>query len=85
MKKINLTFDLKYFILRTNALIIYREAAKFTSLNVKDPETKMELQKYIRSEWEINRHIEDRKKIEYMLGVARKKLNDFKETYLMCN
>jgi hypothetical protein len=84
MKKLNYNFkfDLKYFILRTNALIIYREAIKFT-YKVKDPFTQIELQQYIRYEYENNKNVEDRKKIEYMLGLARKKLNDFKDTYLM--
>jgi hypothetical protein len=77
-------FDLKYFILRTNALLIYREAIKFT-YKIKDPISRSEMQNFIRYEFEVNRNLEDRKKIEYILGTARKKLNSFKETYYMSN
>lgn len=77
-------FDLKYFILRTNTLLIYREALKFTT-NIKDPSTRQEIQQFIRNEFELSRHIEDRKKIEYLIGSARKKLNTFKETFFMSN
>ena len=77
-------YDLKYFILRTNALIIYREAIKFT-YKIKDINVRIETQIYIRNEFEINRKEENRKRIEYILGLSRKKLNDFKETYLMAN
>lgn len=77
-------FDLKYFILRSNALLIYREAFKFT-YKIKDLSTRLETQQYIRFEFENNKNITDRKRIEYMLGSARKKLNEFKETYLMAN
>ena len=77
-------FDLKYFILRTNALIIYREGVKFT-YKIKCPTTRRETQEYIRYEFESNKREDNRKKIEYMLGVARKKLNEFKEIYLMTN
>ncbi len=77
-------YDLKYFILRTNALLIYREAIKFT-LKIKDIPTRFETQKYIRSEFEINRGEANRKRVEYLLGAARKKLNDFKETFSMTN
>jgi hypothetical protein len=77
-------FDLKYFILRTNALVIYREAIKFT-YKIKDYSTRVELQQFIRNEYEYNKNIENREKIEYLLGNARKKLNHFKETYFMSN
>jgi hypothetical protein len=77
-------FDLKYFILRTNALILYRESIKFT-YKIKDVSSRVEMQNYIRYEYDINRKEENRKKIEYMLGNARKKLNEFKETFLMTN
>lgn len=77
-------FDLKYFILGTNALIIYREAIKFT-YKIRDPITRRDTQEYIRYEFETNKNEENRKRIEYMLGVARKKLNEFKDTFLMTN
>jgi len=77
-------YDLKYFILRTNALIIYREAIKFT-YKIKDINVRSETQIYIRTEFDLNRGEENRKRIEYILGSSRKKLNDFKETYLMAN
>jgi hypothetical protein len=77
-------FDLKYFILRTNTLLIYREALKFTS-KIADPYTRQEIRQFIRTEFDSSRHIQDNKKVEYMIGVARKKLNSFKETYSMSN
>jgi hypothetical protein len=77
-------YDLKYFILRTNTLLIYREALKFTT-KIKDPMTQHDIRQFIRYEFESSRHIEDRKKIEYLIGSARKKLNNFKETYFMSN
>jgi hypothetical protein len=77
-------YDLKYFILRTNTLLIYREALKFTS-KIPDPFTRFEIRQFIRTEFDSSRHIEDNKKIEYMIGSARKKLNSFKETYFMSN
>ena len=77
-------FDLKYFILRTNTLLIYRESLKFTT-NIKDLTSRQEIRQFIRNEFDSSRHIQDRKKIEYMIGSARKKLNSFKETFLMSN
>jgi len=77
-------FDLKYFILRTNTLLIYREALKFTT-KITDSNTRREIRQFIRTEFESSRHIQDNKKVEYMIGVARKKLNTFKETYFMSN
>jgi hypothetical protein len=77
-------FDLKYFIMRTNILLLYREALKFT-YQIKDPTVRSDLQIYLRNEFELNRHLEDRKKIEYLIGYTRKKLNTFKETYYMSN
>lgn len=77
-------YDLKYFILRTNTLLIYREALKFT-MNIKDPIARHGTRQFIRIEFESSRSINDRKKIEYLLGSARKKLNSFKETFFMSN
>lgn len=77
-------FDLKYFILRTNTLVLYREGIKFT-YKIQDLQSRVEMQQYIRNEFEINRNISDRKKIEYALANARKKLNLFKETFYMSN
>lgn len=77
-------YDLKYFILRTNSLFIYREAIKFT-LKIKDKQTRFDTVSYIRSEFESNRNESNRKRIEYLLGTARKRLNDFKETFSMTN
>jgi hypothetical protein len=77
-------YDLKYFILRTNTLLIYREAIKFT-INIKDPITRHDMRQFIRTEFDSSRNVQDRKKIEYMIGSARKKLNSFKETFFMSN
>jgi hypothetical protein len=70
--------------MRTNILLLYREAFKFTC-SVKDMNTRKELQLYLRNEFEMNRNIEDRKKIEYLIGHTRKKLNIFKENFYMSN
>jgi hypothetical protein len=77
-------YDLKYFIIRTNILLLYREAFKFT-YQVKDLTVREDLQNYLRNEFEVNRNLTDRKKIEYLIGHTRKKLNSFKETYYMSN
>ncbi len=77
-------FDLKYFIHRTNSLLVYREAIKFTS-KIKETTTKNELRQYIRYEFETNINTEDPKKKEYLIATARKKINTFKETYFMSN
>jgi hypothetical protein len=77
-------YDLKYFILRSNTLLIYREAIKFTG-KIKDPFTRQETRVFIRNEFEGNRAENNRKRIEYMLGAARKRLNEFKETFSMTN
>jgi len=71
-------FDLKYFILRTNTLLVYREAHKF-SIKIKDPSSRNEFRQFIRHEFESSKHI------EYLIGSARKKLNSFKETFFMSN
>lgn len=73
-------FDLKYFILKNNALLIYREAIKYT-YRIQDIQTRKDTQSFIRNEYEISRKEENRKRIEYMLGNARKQLNEFKQTY----
>lgn len=75
-------FDLKYFIIRSNVLMLYREAIKF-SFTIKDPQSRIELQHYIRSEFEANRKEDNRKKIEYMIAIGRKKINTFKESHKM--
>jgi hypothetical protein len=77
-------YDLKYFILRTNTLFIFREAIKFAG-KIKDPYTRQETRAFIRSEFEANKGETNRKRIEYMLGNARKRLNEFKETFSMAN
>ncbi len=77
-------FDLKYFIIRTNVLLLYREIYKFT-YKIADKGTRTDLQQFIRNEFEMNKNIEDRKKIEYLIGNGRKKINTFKETFYMSN
>lgn len=75
-------YDLKYFILRTNALVIYREAIKFT-YKIPDINSRHEMIQFIRSEYEANRNLQDQKRIEYVLGTARKRLNHYKETFYL--
>ena len=77
-------YDLKYFIIRTNVLLLYREIHKFT-YKIPDISTRIDLQKFIRDEFDMNKTIEDRKKIEYLIGNGRKKINTFKETFYMSN
>jgi hypothetical protein len=77
-------YDLKYFIIRTNVLLLYREIHKFT-YKIPDMNSRIELQSFIRNEFEMNKVTEDRKKIEYLIGNGRKKINTFKETFYMSN
>ncbi len=77
-------YDLKYFILRTNSLLIFREAIKFSG-RIKDNSTRQEMRAFIRREFELNKREENRKRVEFMLGQARKRLNEFKETFSMTN
>ena len=75
-------YDLKYFILKTNVLKMYRESIKFT-LKIQDKDSRKEMQKFIRNEFELNRNEENRKKIEYLIATGRKKINAFKESHNM--
>lgn len=77
-------FDLKYFILRTNVLILYREAIKF-AYSIKDVSARKELLEMMRNDIESSRRVENRKQIEYDMALGRKKLNNLKETYMMSN
>jgi hypothetical protein len=77
-------YDLKYFIIRTNVLFLYRDIHKFT-YKIPDINTRRDLQAFIRNEFEMNKNIQDRKKIEYLIGYGRKKINTFKETFYMSN
>jgi hypothetical protein len=77
-------YDLKYFIIRTNVLLLYREIHKFT-YKIPDKSTRKELQSFIRNEFEMNKNVENRKKIEFLIGNGRKKINTFKETFYMSN
>ncbi len=72
-------FSLKYFILNTNTLKMYREIYKYTN-KVNDSLTKDELRNYIKSEFrhECNKDYNE-SVIEYKLGLARKKINELKE------
>jgi hypothetical protein len=73
-------YDLKHFIIRTNILLLYKEIHKF-SYKIKDIKARIELQSHIRNEFEIYRNVTDRKKIEYLIGNGRKRINTFKETF----
>lgn len=77
-------FDLKFFILQSNVLLLYRETVKFC-YKINSPNTRLEMINYIRNEFEMNKSIQDRKQIEYLLAEGRKKFNIFKETYYMTN
>lgn len=77
-------FDLKYFIYRHNTLILFREAIKFTG-KINDPLSRMEMRQFIRYEFDLNRNEENNKKQEYLIAGARKRINDFKETFFMAN
>ncbi len=70
---------LKHFILRANSLILYRESVKLC-YTLKDKQSKNDMLAYIRSEFESSRNITDEKKIEYLLGIARKRINEMKDT-----
>ena len=59
-----LKFGLKYFILRSNSLILYREAVKLC-YSLKDQQTKNDMLQFLRHEYETSRNIQDEKKIEY--------------------
>lgn len=72
-------FSLKYFILKSNSLILYREAVKLC-YTIPDKNTKFDMLLFLRNEYESTRSITDEKKIEYLLGNARKKINLMKES-----
>ena len=74
--------DLKYFIFRTNALLMYRESLKLTSKMI-DKQSINDLKNFIRSEFELNRNITDNKKLEFLQATGRKKINSFKENIEM--
>jgi len=77
-------YDLKYFILRTNSILLYREAIK-ACFSIKDLNTRNELIYHVRSEYDNSKHITDSKKIEYALGIARKKITLLKESLHLSN
>lgn len=71
-------FSLRYFILKSNTLILYREIYKYSS-KIQDNSTRSEIRSYIRSQFEddINKKYES-SVVEYKLGLARKRINDMK-------
>ncbi len=77
-------FDLKYFILKTNVLKVYRECIKFT-YNIKDIQSRKEMQDYIRFEFDSSKNEENQKKIQYLIANCRKKLNSFKDSHNLMN
>ena len=75
-------YSFKYFILRTNTLIMYREVYK--SCSHLPPEIKLQTRQYLRNEFEsdaLGSYSEESAK--YKLGLARKKINQFKQQLLM--
>ncbi len=78
----NMKFDLKYFILKTNVLKLYRECLKYTA-NIQDENSKREMREFIRMEFEVNRNEENRNKIEYLIASARKRINLFQDSHNM--
>ena len=72
-------FSLRHFILKSNCLILYRESVKMC-YTIKDNQTKNDMLLFLRNEYENSRFLKDEKKIEYLLGNARKRINTFKET-----
>lgn len=71
-------FSLKYFILNSNTLKLYREIYKYTG-KVKDSFTKLELREYIKSEFRRECSKEYNESVaEYKLGLTRKKINELK-------
>lgn len=86
IKKIkNGKFSLKYFILNTNTLILYREILKYAG-KIKDSNVKGDLRNHIRSEFlrDVSGEYNE-KTAEYKLAIARKNINRFKEQVDMLN
>lgn len=81
----NEKFSLKYFILNTNTLILYREILKY-SRKIKDISVKSDLRSHIRNEFlrDISSEYNE-KTAEYKLAIARKNINRFKEQMDMLN
>ena len=71
-------YDLKYFIFKTNTLLLYREIYKFC-FNIQNIPAREEMRKYLRAEVDRDSKLEyNEKNSEYKLGVARKKINQLK-------
>lgn len=72
-------YTLKYFILNSNTLKLYRESYKLVG-SIKDTTTKNEMRDFIRNEFRNDTNKEyNEANVEYKLGVARKKINELKE------
>ncbi len=71
--------DLKYFIFRTNSILMYRETLKLIS-NIKDRSSIEEMKAFIRYEFEQNKHITDSKKLEFLQATGRQRINSLRET-----
>ena len=71
-------FGLKYFIMKTNTLQMYREVYKYTA-GVSDSVSRQEMREFIRREFDRDCSLDYNEKLsEYKLGVARKKINELK-------
>ncbi len=83
-KQIPSKYSLKYFILNTNTLILYREILKYTK-RIRNHSSKLEIRAYIKSEFRRDCLMEyDEGLVEYKLGVGRKKINEFKYQIDLC-
>jgi hypothetical protein len=70
---------LKYFIFKTNTLIIYREIVKYCG-KIPNISSKNEMKRYIREELMREASQEyNEKTVEYKLGLARKQCNTLKQ------
>lgn len=79
VSKLGKVMDLKYFIFKTNTLILYREIIKYCS-KIPNINSKNEMKNYIRNEFEREANKEyDEKTVEYKLGLARKQINVLKQ------
>ncbi len=79
VSKLGKVLDLKYFIFKTNTLILYREIIKYCG-KISDSSSKNEMRNYIRNEFQREANKEyDEKTVEYKLGLARKQINTLKQ------
>ncbi|CAF0779061.1 unnamed protein product [Adineta ricciae] len=70
-------FSLKHFIVRSQALALYRDVMR-TVMKIEDQDYRKEIREWARSEFHRNRSLRDLGEIRTQVALGRRSLNELK-------